>query len=220
MSQVNESGHTLGLPSRPPWWSCMCVTWLTHTHDVTVTHLSIIQVGTHSHSLGVNLPPKSPRSAIAGRGVNLYIWDHPFNIIWRDSVMSHIWMSHVTHMSESCHTWMSHVTHMNHSCHTYEWVMSHIRMSHVTHMSESCHTCEWVISHMWMSHVMHMNESCQTCEWVMSHMWMSHVKHVNESCHTYKWVTPYGYGMSHLCMSHATHINMSCHTYKRVMSHI
>ena len=29
-----------------------------------------------------------------------------------------MWMSHVTHMNESCHTWMSHVTHMNESCHT------------------------------------------------------------------------------------------------------
>ena len=35
--------------------------------------------------------------------------------------MSHMLMSHVTHMHESRHTWMSHVTHMT-------W------MSHVTHM--------------------------------------------------------------------------------------
>jgi len=67
-------------------------------------------------------------------------------------------------LDESCHThewvmshiWMSHVTHMNESCHTYEWVMSHIRMSHVTyvkrhvtHMNESWHMCfnTWKISH-------------------------------------------------------------------------
>jgi len=46
------------------------------------------------------------------------------------------------------HIWMSHVTHMNESCHTYEWVMSHIRMSHVTHMNESCHAYEWVMTDM------------------------------------------------------------------------
>jgi len=40
-------------------------------------------------------------------------------------VMSHIWMSHVTHMNGSCHE----------SCHTCEWVMSHMWMSHVTHMN-------------------------------------------------------------------------------------
>jgi hypothetical protein len=71
-------------------------------------------------------------------------------------VMSHIWMSHVTLVKESCHI-----------C---EWVMSHTRRrkkgdciccskfskhSYVTHMNESCHTCERVVSHMWMSHVPH-----------------------------------------------------------------
>ena len=76
--------------------------------------------------------------------------------------MSHIWMSHVTHMVESyhsyewvmSHTWMSHVT--------------HIWMSHVTHMDVSCHTYGWVVSLMWMSHVTH------------THMWMSHITHINE----------------------------------------
>ena len=86
-------------------------------------------------------------------------------------------MSHVSLMNESCltyewvmsHVWMSHVTH--------EWVTSH--------MNESRHTYEWVMSHIWKSHVTHMNESRHTCECVMSHIWMSHVTHVNESCHTY-----------------------------------
>jgi len=66
--------------------------------------------------------------------------------------------------------WMSHVTHVDESCHTSEWVMSHIH--------------EWVMWHIWMSHVSRMNESCNTYEWVMSHIWMSHVTHMNEPCHT------------------------------------
>ena len=57
-------------------------------------------------------------------------------------LMSHIWMSHITRMNESCHSYesvtsrkcTSHVTDMNESCHTYAWVMSHICMSHVTHI--------------------------------------------------------------------------------------
>ena len=79
-------------------------------------------------------------------------------------VMSHTWLSHVTHMNESCHTYISHDTHMNEaliwtrhvhitatrkghqsllwwmkeSCHIHECVMSHIRMSHVTQVDESC----------------------------------------------------------------------------------
>jgi len=73
------------------------------------------------------------------------------------------------------HIWMSHVTHMNKSYRTYEWVMSHIQMSHVAHVNGSCHTYQCVMSRTWMSH---------TCEWVLSHVWMSHVTHINGSCRT------------------------------------
>ena len=109
------------------------------------------------------------------------------------------------------HIWMSHVTHMNESCHTYEWVRSHIWMSHVTHMNEACHTYEWVMSHIWMSHVTHMKESCHTYEWVIImnesyHIWMGRVTHMKELCHTYERVM--------------SRINESCHTYERVMSHM
>ena len=37
----------------------------------------------------------------------------------------HTWTSHDTRERCMSHIWMSHVTHMNESCHTYEWVMSH-----------------------------------------------------------------------------------------------
>jgi len=85
-------------------------------------------------------------------------------------VVSHIWLSRVTHMIETCHTqctqegfeYGTRVTHMNESCHTYEWVMSHIWMSHVTHMNESCHTSTWLVSHLRRSHVTHVTESCRT----------------------------------------------------------
>ena len=53
--------------------------------------------------------------------------------------------------------WMSHATHIDESCHTHEWVMSHTWISHVPHIS--------------MSHAKHMNESCHTYEGVMSHIW-------------------------------------------------
>jgi len=57
-------------------------------------------------------------------------------------VMSHTWMSHVTHMTESCHIipWKRHVTHMNESFYIFQWVMSHVWIRHVT--------C------IWSSHVM------------------------------------------------------------------
>ena len=124
-----------------------------------------------------------------------------------------LWMSHVTckwvnsTMNKPCHTcewvmshiWISHVTHMNESCHTYEWVMSHI--------NESCHNNDKAMSRM---HELLQDDDCVvlthtrvtlakcvvilmtvvkwlylTYEWVMSrvngtcHMWLSHV--------TYAW---------------------------------
>ena len=151
-------------------------------------------------------------------------------------------------MNESCHTcewvmshiWMSHVTHMNESCHTYEWVMSHVWISHVTHMNESCHTVqigsqtpsdgyksrhtyEWVMWHVWMSHVTHMNKSQHMRTRVLSqHKASTHAVQTGsttlsdwyESCHTYGWI------MSHIWMSHVTPMNESCHTYEWVMSHL
>jgi len=137
-------------------------------------------------------------------------------------VLSHMWMSRVTHMDESCHSYgyvMSHistslVTHVNASCHTYEWVLSHTWMSHVTHMGPSCLTCGQIVSHMWMSHVAHMNESCHTNEWVISNLWISHITHKNESCPTY------GHVMSHIWTNHVTHMDASCHTYGYVMAHV
>jgi len=66
--------------------------------------------------------------------------------------------------------WMSHVTHINESCHTYKWVMAHIYMSHVTRMTESCHIYESVMSYIWISHVTHTNESCYWYKWVLLHI--------------------------------------------------
>jgi len=132
-----------------------------------------------------------------------------------EGVMSHIWMSHVTYMDESCrpykrvmsHIWMSHVTHMSEShltywrvmshiwiSHTYEWVTSHVLTSHVTVDTWSIY--EWVMSHICTSHVTHMNES---------HTWMSHVSRTNESCH--------GWHMIYTWMSYVTHMNESWQTY-------
>ena len=96
-------------------------------------------------------------------------------------VMSHTWISHVTHMNESWHIstgkWTeSTLAHMTNTC-TYD---KHLHISqtlaHITNMISTC-SCgkyEWVMSHTWISHVTHMNESCRTRESVTSHIWLSH----------------------------------------------
>jgi len=83
----------------------ICVTWLIHLCDVTHSHLHVtcswMSWTTHTESCHTC-----------------------------DWVMSHIWMSHVAHMSESCHT--------------HERVTIHTREGgYVTHMNESCHTHIW-----------------------------------------------------------------------------
>ena len=125
------------------------------------------------------------------KGIYMIDWVGP-NRTYAWWVMSYIWMSRTTHMSESCHTygwvmshiWMSHATHMNESCPTHNWwIMVDMSMSHATHMNDSWHTYEWVVSCRWMRHATYMNESCPTYEWwIMAERWMSHVTHTNESC--------------------------------------
>ena len=103
-------------------------------------------------------------------------------------VISHIQMSHVARIHESCLTVISHVQ------------MSHA-VRHITHTDESrrtsYHTYKWVTLHIYTSHV---SQSYHTYKWgkshVISHIQMSHVArditHTNESrrtpYHTYKWV--------------------------------
>ena len=90
----------------------------------------------------------------------------PIGFVYLNRVVSHMWMSRVTHVNESCHT-----------C---EWVVSRMWMSHITHVNESCHAY-----FLWMRHDFVVNESCLCCEWVMT---------VNESCrdmwmrHDFEWV--------------------------------
>jgi len=92
-----------------------------------------------------------------------------------------IWMSHVTHMNESCQTWISHVTQwkrklyalqdMDESCRTYERVLSHSGSANVVlfialasqNMDESRRAYECVMSRSG-------SESCARCK-----IWMSHV---------------------------------------------
>jgi len=98
-------------------------------------------------------------------------------------VMSHIWMSHVTRMNESCHThewvvshlWTRHVTHINEARHPHEWVTSHIRMTRAdVHEGLFLWVCRSLFVSMWVSFVF-------VC-WAMSQM--SHA-HPHESCHTH-----------------------------------
>jgi len=116
--------------------SFMCVTWLIHMCNKThsnVWHDLFICTNESCHTYEVHTRARGKWKIeavyISCQAYHTYEW-----------VMSHIWMSHVTHG-------MSHVTHIDASCHTYEWVMSHIWMSHITHMNESWMSHGCVMSH-------------------------------------------------------------------------
>jgi len=129
--------------------------------------------------------------------------------------MSHVIYERVmTHIGMSLsHIWMRHATHMTESCHTYDWVMSYIWMSHVTHSNETCHTYLWVMSH---SPHIYMDASCDTYEWdTCTHVFSG----TNECPHTYEWVV-YTYMFRHKWMS--TYEWDTCHTHDTSiwMSHV
>ena len=111
------------------------------------------------------------------------------------------------------HIWMSRVTRMNESCHAYEKFMSHIWMSRVTHGNKSFHTYECVMSHWWIIHVTCMNESCHIYEAFISHIRMSRVSYMHQQCHAYACV------MSHYRVA-KTHISSRCRSFfrKRAMN--
>ena len=160
-------------------------------------------------------------------------------------VMSHIWMSHITHMNEPYHTyeWVMSRTFLNGTCHTHECVMSQIWLSHVTHRNVSCLTYEWVMSRIRVSHIAHTKQSRRTYEWVMSSIptyntpisreHMSRMRMIRvtiiKKVTLHIWIS----GVRHIdiqcChfarahvthMMHAKHMNELRCIYKRVMSHI
>jgi len=156
--------------------------------------------------------------------------------------MSHIWISYVTHVNESCHTYepVERYTCTVGKSHAHEQIMSHVWSvashtwrSHGTHMNESRHMyeCKWH----------HMYETAECREWEqmfyictymcrymwrcmcrymclplwardMAHIWTSQVTRMNESRHTHPWV------VSHTWMGLGAHAKEPCHTHERVTS--
>jgi len=149
-------------------------------------------------------------------------------------VISHIWIRHVTHMSESRDICSRHVTHTNPSCHTR------------TNSQHPNHTPEWVMSHVWIRvtsliwirHVTNMTASrhtytgsrsrTHTHEWVMSHVWirvtslirMSHVTHMTASRHTHTQVVILQpIQMNESCSTHIWLIHTCDMTHSNVWHH-
>jgi len=119
--------------------------------------------------------------------------------------MSHVWVSHVTHLKK-------------HSWHAYEWAMSmsHLtydcvkEMSHVIHMNETWAwvSDKWVTAHNRISHDTRWITHCQTYESSMSHVCMSPVKHVDERFFHTHWNHDL-----HLCVEYVWRDSFTCVTW-------
>jgi len=158
----------------------------------------------------------------------------------REWVMSHVWMSHVPRMNESCPIYEGVMSPTYVRLEGIWWLLSgvwvwerelvssHAWMSHVPCMNEPCPMYEWVMYSIWMSHVLCMNVSCPIYEWVMSHTWMrdgsrensANAKwcvcdRENESCRMYEWVMSYIWVRRIVCMNESCppFINASRLTY-------
>ena len=106
-------------------------------------------------------------------------WSHPLTHLHYPFFLI-LSLACVSHMNESCpmyewvmsHVWISHVTHMT------SHMVSHLQ--YLTIASPS-HTSILHLLPPTLSRI------CLACKRVMSHVWMSHVPCTNESCLIYEW---------------------------------
>jgi len=115
---------------QPGMWRDWCtdsVTWLMHQQTWHIHHLPGIR-----YDFIVSFAKEPYKRDLDSCGTYESTRDVHRPGMWE--VKSRIWMSHVTHMDESCHAYEWVMSHTKESCHTHEWVMSH--------MKQSCHTHE------------------------------------------------------------------------------
>jgi len=101
--------------------SFICVPWLIHKCDINHSYTIHVTWLIHMYVIARDVTHKH----------NTHTHNPHTHINWNRIGLSNPRLPHI---------WMSHVTHMNESCHTYEWVMSHIWMSHVRDVTHKHNT--------------------------------------------------------------------------------
>ena len=131
-THVNASWHTCEYVMAHMWMRGMAHKWMSDGTDTTVSR------HTHGHVVTFTLIVTWNDLVICVTGIihmsamthDFWIRDMTHSYVTYDSWLVNTWRrgeySGVTRMYEwvLSHMWMSPVTHMNESCHTYEWVMT------------------------------------------------------------------------------------------------
>jgi len=137
--------------------------------------------------------------------------------------MSHLGMSHVTHISESCHTYgVAAISRLLKIIGLFRkrTLWKRLHSAKETYDFKEPTNRSHPIS---VSHVTHMNGSYYTYEWVMSRTWMHHVPLINMSCLAYECETPMNEGhtrmrstrkldtqMNHSLVCSCTYVEYAC----------
>jgi len=138
-------------------------------------------------------------------------------------VTVHMSAGHVARMDESCdimsHIWMSHATHVNESCNRYEVMFfashvlciskGHAKYSTPTTLQGDMRSCPLQLmsfaSPVLRISAAHMRESCHTCKYGRSNIWKRDCAQVTESCGIYEWVMSCMWPVAlHSCILHAS----------------
>jgi len=128
----------------------ICVTWCTYLRDVFLSsHIWV------SHVTHMNEPCHTCDWVMSHKCMNhvtCVTWIVMSHVTRVDQIVLYTCVTRPIHLCDiflSSHIWMSHVTYMNESCHVYRWVASHIWMSHVTDIKETFICVPWRIPMSW-----------------------------------------------------------------------
>ena len=127
----------------------MCVLWREVMCSALTSHVTHMNKSCRKYECVVSCIHMCVLSDFGVKSRAVYEW-----------AISHIWMSHVTHMyayalvlcrEVTCSIWTSHVARINELCHTYICVCSSTLVrGHVQYMNEVCRMCQWVMSYICM----------------------------------------------------------------------
>jgi len=164
----------------------------------------------------------------------------PMSHVTRGCLVSHEWMSHVTHMNEACRSWERIMSkNINESCHTYEWVMSNItcvneywmlsRICGIPHdyTSSSFMWCSICVTYSGIPHYYSSNHTHEILhEWIInvSITWYVYIHVTHNVCEwilnvkSHMWHTAVLHVKSHIWTSHVKH--KVCEWIRNVKSHM